>query len=46
MPVSDNQRGILYMSLSMAAFTINDTFMKAVTQDVPLYQGLEDWPLI
>jgi drug/metabolite transporter (DMT)-like permease len=38
--VSDNQRGILYMSLSMAAFTINDTFMKAVTQDVPLYQAI------
>jgi drug/metabolite transporter (DMT)-like permease len=39
-PVSENLRGILYMSLSMAAFTINDTFMKAVTVDLPLYQAI------
>ncbi len=39
-PVSENLRGILYMSLSMAAFTINDTFMKDVTQTLPLYQAI------
>ena len=39
-PVSDNLRGVLYMCLSMAAFTVNDTFMKAVTQSLPLYQAI------
>ena len=39
-PVSENLRGILYMCLSMAAFTINDTFMKDVTQTLPLYQAI------
>jgi drug/metabolite transporter (DMT)-like permease len=40
LPVSDNLRGILLMCASMAAFTINDTFMKAVTQTLPLYQTI------
>ena len=40
MPISDNLRGILLMCASMAAFTINDTFMKSVTQSVPLYQTI------
>ncbi|MEZ5798830.1 MAG: DMT family transporter [Paracoccaceae bacterium] len=40
MPVSDNLRGILFMSLSMAAFTINDTFVKSVTQTLPLFQTI------
>lgn len=38
MILSDNLRGIGLMSLSMAAFTINDTFMKSVTVEVPLFQ--------
>jgi drug/metabolite transporter (DMT)-like permease len=38
--VTDNLRGILLMCASMAAFTINDTFMKAVTQTLPLYQTI------
>lgn len=38
MILSDNLRGIALMSLSMAAFTINDTFMKSVTSEVPLFQ--------
>jgi drug/metabolite transporter (DMT)-like permease len=38
--MSDNLRGALYMSLSMFAFTVNDTFMKAVTQGLPLYQTI------
>lgn len=38
MIISDNLRGVGFMCLSMLAFTVNDTFMKAVTQDVPLFQ--------
>lgn len=40
MPISDNLRGILLMCASMAAFTINDTFMKSVTQTQPLFQTI------
>lgn len=40
MPVSENLRGILLMCASMAAFTINDTFMKSVTLTLPLYQTI------
>lgn len=40
MPISENLRGILLMCASMAAFTINDTFMKSVTQTLPLYQTI------
>lgn len=40
MPLSDNARGALYMSVSMAAFTANDACMKAVTQALPLYQAM------
>ncbi len=38
--LSDNTRGALLMTLSMAAFTTNDSFMKAVLADLPLFQGL------
>jgi drug/metabolite transporter (DMT)-like permease len=38
--VSENLRGILLMCASMAAFTINDTFMKSVTQTLPLFQTI------
>jgi drug/metabolite transporter (DMT)-like permease len=40
LPLSANLRGILLMCASMAGFTINDTFMKSVTQTVPLYQTI------
>lgn len=40
MPISENLRGILLMCASMAAFTINDTFMKSVTQTQPLFQTI------
>jgi drug/metabolite transporter (DMT)-like permease len=40
MQISDNVRGVLYMCVAMAAFTINDTFMKAVTQVLPLFQAI------
>ncbi|MEN9850101.1 MAG: hypothetical protein RL128_264, partial [Pseudomonadota bacterium] len=38
MAISDNLRGVAYMCLSMLAFTVNDSFMKAVTTEVPLFQ--------
>lgn len=40
MPLSENLRGILLMCASMAGFTINDAFMKSVTQTLPLYQTI------
>lgn len=40
MPLSENLRGILLMCASMAAFTINDAFMKSVTTTLPLYQTI------
>ena len=40
LPISENLRGILLMCASMAAFTINDTFMKSVTQSLALYQAI------
>ncbi|MCA0042407.1 DMT family transporter [Celeribacter litoreus] len=36
----ENTRGALIMTLSMAAFTTNDSFMKAVLADLPLFQAL------
>ena len=36
----DNLRGALIMSLSMLAFGLNDTVMKLVAQDLPLYQAI------
>lgn len=38
--MSDNLRGVLLMCLAMLAFVINDSFMKAVSQDMPLYQAI------
>lgn len=40
MQITDNLRGILLMCASMAAFTINDAFMKSVTVTLPLYQTI------
>ncbi|WP_347312454.1 DMT family transporter [Defluviimonas sp. SAOS-178_SWC] len=40
MQLTDNSRGALYMSIAMAAFTLNDTCMKAVTVTLPLYQAI------
>lgn len=40
MPLSDNARGALFMSVAMVAFTVNDACMKAVTQTLPLYQAI------
>ncbi|WP_120499856.1 DMT family transporter [Roseovarius sp. EL26] len=40
MPRSDNMTGAMLMMASMAAFTINDTFMKMLADAAPLYQLL------
>lgn len=36
----DNLRGAMIMSVSMLGFGCNDTVMKFVTQDMPLYQAI------
>ncbi len=38
--LSDNSRGAALMMASMAAFTLNDTFMKAASDELPLFQAL------
>ncbi|NOX40937.1 MAG: DMT family transporter [Alphaproteobacteria bacterium] len=40
MPKSDNMRGAVLMMMSMAAFTLNDTFIKSVAGDIPLFQAV------
>ncbi|MBK5946871.1 EamA family transporter [Rhodobacter veldkampii DSM 11550] len=40
MAVSDNLRGALLMMAAMAAFTLSDAMMKAVTETLPLYQAI------
>lgn len=40
MAISDNTRGVIYMNVSMLAFTVNDSFMKAVTHTMPLYEAI------
>lgn len=40
MQISDNARGAIYMNVSMAAFTLNDTAMKAVSQTMPLFEAI------
>ena len=40
MQISDNARGAVYMSISQAAFVLNDTAMKVVTQTLPLFQSI------
>lgn len=38
--MTDNMRGALFMSLSMAGFSINDALIKLVTTQVPLFQAI------
>jgi drug/metabolite transporter (DMT)-like permease len=38
--VTDNTRGIIFMAVAMATFTVNDSFMKAATQILPLSQAI------
>ncbi len=37
---SDNLRGAFFMSLAMAGFVLNDTFVKLVSDEVPLFQAV------
>lgn len=39
-PLSDNVRGALWMTASMAGFILNDALMKAVSADLPLFQAI------
>ena len=38
--MSDNLRGILLMCVAMLAFTINDSFMKAASVEMPMFQAI------
>jgi drug/metabolite transporter (DMT)-like permease len=38
--MSDNMRGVLLMCAAMLAFTVNDSFMKSVSEDIPLFQAI------
>lgn len=40
MQISDNMRGAALMTGAIVAFTINDTFMKGLAGDIPLFQAL------
>jgi S-adenosylmethionine uptake transporter len=40
MPFTDNTRGALLMSAAMAAFTVNDSFMKSLAGELPLFQAI------
>jgi len=40
MQLSDNARAAVLMTVAMAAFTLNDTAMKLVMQEVPLFQAI------
>jgi drug/metabolite transporter (DMT)-like permease len=40
MQLSDNARGAILMNVAMAAFTLNDTAMKAAMQTIPLFQAI------
>lgn len=39
-PLGDNARGALWMVASMAGFVLNDTLMKSVSAEVPLFQAI------
>ena len=38
--LSDNARGALFMTAAMAAFVLNDTLMKLLSGDLPLFQAI------
>jgi len=37
---SDNVRGAIFMMLSMAGFVLNDTLMKSMSADIPMFQAI------
>ncbi len=38
--LTDNMRGALLMTVAMAAFTMNDAFMKGLSDELPLFQSI------
>ncbi len=40
MTFSDNVRGAMFMMLSMAGFVLNDTLMKSLSSEVPMFQAI------
>lgn len=38
--LSDNVRGAIFMMLSMAGFVLNDTLMKSMASDIPMFQAI------
>jgi drug/metabolite transporter (DMT)-like permease len=40
MPLSDNLRGAAFMCAAMAFFSVNDAFMKKITQTMPLFETI------
>lgn len=40
MALSDNMRGALLMMTSMTAFTVNDIFMKSLSDELPLFESI------
>lgn len=40
MALPDNLRGVLFMNIAMAGFTVNDALMKLATTSVPLMQAI------
>lgn len=40
MQLTDNARGAILMTVAMAGFTLNDTAMKVVMEDLPLFQAI------
>lgn len=40
MNLSDNMRGAVFMMISMAAFVINDSLMKSLAGEIPLFQAI------
>jgi len=38
--MTPNSRGAIFMMLSMSAFTLNDTCMKALSDQIPLFQAI------
>lgn len=43
--MSDNQRGATFMMLSMAAFVLNDTFVKLLGAHIPLFKSFSTRPV-
>lgn len=40
MPLNENARGAVWMTVSMACFVLNDTLMKSVAGEMPIFQAI------